>query len=109
MYVSICHMKRTTIFVPEALERDLQLYATRVGKPAASVVREAVAEYIARRQPAGRVPSFTAAFDSGRADTAEKHEALLFNRLSPHGDDPPAATHRPRRSHSTTLRRRKAR
>ena len=40
-------MKRTTIFVPETLERDLQLYAKREGKAVAAVVREAVAEYLA--------------------------------------------------------------
>ena len=108
MYVSICHMKRTTIFVPEALERDLQLYASRVGKPAASIVREAVAEYLTRRQPAaGRVPSFTGAFKSGHTDTAERHEALLFSRLSPHGEEPPAATYRPRRSRAIAPRRRR--
>lgn len=82
-------MKRTTIFVPEALERDLQLYARREGKPTAAVVREAVAEYLAGHQTTGRLPSFTGAFDSGRSDTAERHEALLFKGLSPHGEAPP--------------------
>ena len=71
-------MKRTTIFVPETLERDLQLYARRTGKPTAAVVREALAEYIARKRPAGALPSFTGAFDSGHSDTAERHEELLF-------------------------------
>src|SRR5438094_3967405 len=87
-YAIICHMKRTTIFVPEALERDLQLYAIREGRAAASIVREAVAEYLARRQDV-RLPSFTGAFESGRSDIAERHEALLFDRLSPHGDEAP--------------------
>ena len=78
-------MKRTTIFVPEALERDLQLYAQRTGKPAAAVVREAIAAYIARTQPSAELPSFTGAFDSGRSDTAERHEDILFKKLAPHG------------------------
>ena len=81
-------MKRTTIFVPESLERDLQLYAIREGKPTAAIVREALAEYIARRRPAGRLPSFTAAFASGRRDTAARHEELLFEGLAPHDADP---------------------
>jgi hypothetical protein len=80
-------MKRTTIFVPETLERDLQLYARRTGQPAAAVVREAVAEYIARRQPATALPSFAGAFSSGYTDTAERHEDLLFARLSPHAGE----------------------
>jgi predicted transcriptional regulator len=78
------YMKRTTIFVPEALERDLQLYARRTGQPTAAVVREALAAYMAQRQPATELPSFAAAFDSGRTDTAERHERILFARLSPH-------------------------
>jgi predicted transcriptional regulator len=78
-------MKRTTIFVPEALERDLQLYAQHAGKPTAAVVREALAAYIAQRRPATELPSFAAAFDSGRTDTAEHHEEILFKRVSPHG------------------------
>ena len=78
-------MKRTTIFVPEALERDLQLCARREGKPTAAVVREALAAYIAQKSAAVQLPSFAAAFDSGFTDTAERHEDLLFKRVSPHG------------------------
>src|SRR2546428_8985183 len=77
-------MKRTTIFVPEALERDLQLYARRARKPAAAIVREAIAAYIAQ-QPAAGLPSFAGAFDSRYSDTAERHDELLFGRLTPHG------------------------
>jgi predicted transcriptional regulator len=79
-------MKRTTIFVPESLERDLRLYATRTRRPAAAVVREALAEYLVRRQSASALPSFAGAFASGRSDTADRHEELLFKRLSPHRD-----------------------
>jgi hypothetical protein len=78
-------MKRTTIFVPEGLERDLQLYAKRVGKPAASVVREAIAEYIADSRSRPKLPSFTGAFSGADTDTAERHEELLFRELAPHG------------------------
>lgn len=78
-------MKRTTIFIPEGLERDLHLYARREKKPAASVVREAIAAYLVQGRPARRLPSFAAAFDSGHTDTAERHEELLFTKLTPHG------------------------
>ncbi len=78
-------MKRTTIFVPESLERDLQLYARREGKPAAAVVREALTAYLARSRSAVELPSFAGAFDSGVVDTAETHEDVLFRGLSPHG------------------------
>lgn len=82
-------MKRTTIFVPEALERDLQLVARRKGMPTAAVVRDALAAYIAHEQPAIALPSFAAAFDSGFTDTAERHEDMVFRRLLPHEDAPP--------------------
>ena len=79
-------MKRTTIFVPEPLERDLQLYARRERKPVAAVVREALSDYLAARRPASPLPSFTAVGRSGRKDIAARHEALLWS--NPHGEDP---------------------
>ncbi len=71
-------MKRTTIFVPEPLERDLQLYARSERKPVAFVVREALVEYLAARRPASALPSFTGIGQSGRSDTAERHEEMLW-------------------------------
>ena len=85
-------MKRTTIFVPEALERDLQLYAKRDGRPAAAVVRDAIAEFIGKRRAA--LPSFAGAFDSGHTDTAERHDEILFGRLQPHAGGQRAAAAR---------------
>ena len=84
-YDVIHHMKRTTIFVPESLERDLHLYARREGRAVASVVREAVAEYLAGERAQTKLPSFTGAFTGPYTDTAERNEALLFKRLTPHG------------------------
>jgi hypothetical protein len=81
-------MKRTTIFVPESLERDLQLYAKREGKAVAAVVREAVAEYIAGERSRAKLPSFTGAYTGPHTDTAERHEELLFKSLEPHGATP---------------------
>jgi predicted transcriptional regulator len=77
-------MKRTTIFISETLERDLQLYARRTGRPSASVVREAIAVFISREASPVALPSFAGAFDSGRTDTADSHEELLFDGLTPH-------------------------
>jgi hypothetical protein len=88
-------MKRTTIFVPESLERDLQLYAKREGKAVAAVVREAVAKYIAGGRARAKLPSFTGAFTGPHTDTAERHEELLFKDLAPHGG--PAAVKKPRK------------
>jgi len=95
-------MKRTTIFVPEALERDLQLYARRQKKPTAVVVREALAEYIARHQPARALPSFTGSFASAYSDTAQRHEELLFTSLASHPHPPPPAVAALRRASGST-------
>ena len=81
-------MKRTTIFVPEPLERDLQLYARNERKPVAWVVREALAEYLAARQSAAPLPSFVGVGASGRSDIAERHEDLLWT--APRRDRPPS-------------------
>lgn len=89
-------MKRTTIFVPDDLERDLHLYASRDGRPAAALVREALAEYIAHRRTAHVLPAFAGQFESGHTDTAERHDELVFKGLVPHDNGGPAAS-RPRR------------
>jgi hypothetical protein len=77
-YASIQHMKRTTVFLSEGLERDLQTEARRTGKPMASLVREALAEYMASRRPSGQRPSFVACAAGRRTDVSERHEQLLW-------------------------------
>ena len=92
-------MKRTTVFLPETLERELQLCARQEGRPTAALVREALAEYVARHRPAPGLPSFVAAFASRHTDTAERHEDLIFRTLTPHDGTGtlPAPTRRPTR------------
>ena len=97
-------MKRTTIFVPEALERDLQLYARREGKPTAAIVREALAAYMAAR-PAAGLPSFAGAFDSGRTDAARRHDELIFRNLAPHGEPVQTKAKHPRQRRPSRPRR----
>jgi hypothetical protein len=97
-------MKRTTIFVTETLERDLQLFAAREGRPAAAIVRDAIAAFI--HAPAAALPSFTGAFDSGHTDTAERHDEILFGRLDPHAGEPRETPVPPRRSKSKARTRR---
>lgn len=105
MYASIHHMKRTTIFIPETLERDLQLYARRAGRPVASVVREAVEQYLTSAE-AARLPSFVGVGASGRADIADRHEELLFRSLDRQGDrDRDAPARHAQRSRAARRRR----
>lgn len=78
-------MKRTTIFLEESLERDLRALARREGRPVAVLVRAALAAYVQARQRRGRTePSFVAIGRSGQGDTAERHEELLWQTLTPH-------------------------
>ena len=78
-------MKRTTVFIPEPLERDLQLCAKQEGRATAALVREALAVYVASHRAAPGLPSFVGAFASGHTDTARWHEDLVFATLTPHG------------------------
>ena len=88
-------MKRTTVFLDEALEHELRLLARQERRPSAALVREALESYVTRKRRARRPRlGFLAAGRSGRSDTAERHEELLFARLVPHG----RAARRPRRS-----------
>ncbi len=76
-------MKRTTIFLPESLERDLQSEARRTGMPMASLVREALAEYVVARRPVVNTLSFVGCGAGAATDIAERHEELLWP--VPHG------------------------
>ena len=84
-------MKRTTMFMDAQLERELQALARRHGRPVAALVREAVAQYVAgfRSNRVERL-GFIAVAGSGRSDTAERHEELLFA-----GDPQPVRPARP--------------
>jgi len=79
MYAIIHHMKRTTIFIDEALERDLRAIAERDRLPVSGLVREALGSYVARRKNEGPGLGFVAFGRSGHRDTAEIHEDLLWS------------------------------
>jgi predicted transcriptional regulator len=80
------YMKRTTMFLDAALEQDLRRYAEQQDRSVASVVREALTLWVdaQRARPAVR-PAFVAVGRSGHADTAERHESIVFAELDPHG------------------------
>ncbi len=90
-------MKRTTIFLPEQVEKDLHHYARLDNRPTASLVREALEDYVAKRSTPQSLPSFAGQFASGHRDTAENHDDVLFKTLTPHGLEPKAST-KPRSS-----------
>jgi predicted transcriptional regulator len=70
-------MKRTTVFLEEDVENDLRALSRRQRRPVGALIREALARHVAAEK--GKlVLSFLAVGRSGRRDTAERHEELLF-------------------------------
>jgi len=98
-------MKRTTVFLEEGAERDLKALAARRGEPLASLVREAIADYLVHQGSEARELSFVGAGHSGHSDIAERHEELLWGDLAPHGEVPSPAAASPKRRRSSRARR----
>ncbi len=69
-------MQKTTVYLDPSDYRALKRIALRMGTAPAALVREAVAEYAARRIPRRR-PRSVGAFASGRRDLSERAEKLL--------------------------------
>ena len=69
-------MDKTTLYLDPADYRKLKRIAARRKRAPAALVREAVAEYVARHGQA-RVARSVAAFTSGRQDVSERAEELL--------------------------------
>ena len=77
-------MKRTTIFLDEQVEAELRALAQRQRRPVAAVVRDALVGHLAEQEAGyGLRLSFVAAGRSGRHDTAERHEELVFAAAEP--------------------------
>ena len=87
LYDSIRHMKRTTIFLPESLERQVQQFARRHDRSVAAVVRDALTKHLEAHQVPFRMPR---TFDSAETDVSERVDELAFKNFKIHGDDPPA-------------------
>ena len=101
-------MKRTTIFLREAIEGDLRAIARRQGLPVAEVVREALDEYVSRaKKRSGASPGFVGIGASGRRDVAGRHEELLWKGLGPHEGAPPPSRARVPGGRATSSGRRR--
>jgi hypothetical protein len=70
-------MKRTSLFLDAKLLENLRRAADRRGVSVAALVREAVAAYLTP-VAAGALPSFVGKFASGRTDTSERVDDLLW-------------------------------
>jgi hypothetical protein len=76
-------MKRTSLFFDDKLLRSLKRLATRRGVSVASIVREAVASYLAEPAVGTTLPSIAGRFASGMRDTSARVDDLLWS--DPHG------------------------
>jgi hypothetical protein len=68
---------KTTVYLSAAEYRRLKALAEAEDRPAAELVREAVAEYTAKRTPARRLPRSLGAGRSRGGSVAARAEALL--------------------------------
>jgi hypothetical protein len=69
-------MEKTTLYLHAAVYRRLKRLAAARKRTPAALVREAVAEYVAREAP-DEAPRSVGAFVSGRTDLSERGEELL--------------------------------
>ena len=69
-------MEKTTLYLEPTAYRKLKRIAAGAKRSPASLVREAVAEYVARHSASG-LPRSVGAFRSGRRDLSERAEDLL--------------------------------
>jgi len=80
-------MKRTTIFLPESLERQLQHFARSQDRPVAEIVREALTAHLEAHRKPFQMPE---TFDSGETDIAERFDEHLFKNFDVHTGRSPA-------------------
>jgi predicted DNA-binding ribbon-helix-helix protein len=71
-------MKRTSLFLDAKILQDLKRAAARRQVSVATLVREALAKYLAEGSTVARLPSVTGRFSSGRNDTSERTDELLW-------------------------------
>lgn len=72
-------MKRTSVFLDELLTQKANRYARKQGTSFASVVREALAAFLANPEEGKHMlPSIAGRYKSAESDTAERSEELLW-------------------------------
>lgn len=76
--ISIYAMRRTSLFLDDQLTKRLQKLARARGVSFATVVREALAQYLAAPGGADALPTIAGRFSSGKADTSEHVDELLW-------------------------------
>lgn len=88
-----CHMQKTTLYLDPGDYRRLKRLAASRRKTPAALVREAIAQYVAKHAPGATPKAFVGAFRSGIRDFAERSEEFLEG----FGEDSPVRARRGRR------------
>lgn len=73
-YGTIILMEKTTVYIPEGVQRDLRQMARREGRPQAALVRQALEEYL---EKAGRPSLRSVGAGEDRELSARDTEAWL--------------------------------
>jgi predicted DNA-binding protein len=76
-------MRRTSLFLDDQTIKRMQKLARARGVSFATVVREALAQYVADVEPASGLPSIAGRFSSGSTDTSTRVDEFLWR--DPHG------------------------
>lgn len=71
-------MKRTSLFLDDGIMAEVRRLAKRRGVSVATVVREALAAYVAEPTDKKRLPSITGRFISGKRNTASRVDQFLW-------------------------------
>ena len=75
-------MRRTTIFADDSLIDEIKEISKEEKRSVAEVVREAMQNYVAQKRTRKKKLSFIGIGDSGRRNVAEKHEGLLWKKVT---------------------------
>ena len=75
-------MKRTTIFADDHLINEIKEISKEENRSMADIIRDAMKSYIKQKRHKKKKLSFVGVGSSGRRDIAEKHEGLLWKRVT---------------------------
>ena len=95
-------MRRTQIYIDEALDRELRATAAAQGRSAAALIRQALRAYLSAEIPGSHVDgadvdpilAMIGAFNALPVDAAAEHDRDLYGVATGSGSD--TATHRSR-------------
>ncbi|MEW6002586.1 MAG: ribbon-helix-helix protein, CopG family [Nitrospirota bacterium] len=75
-------MRRTTIFADDSLINEIKEISKEENRSVADILREAMEVYIKQKRHKKKKISFIGIGSSGRKDIAERHEELLWKKVT---------------------------